>query len=212
MALKSYFTGKTGFKFWGSIILMVIVLLGVPVGAFYLLDTITHHGEKIEVPSVVGKFKYDAEDMLRERGLTAVITDSTYRKSVAPGTVLEQKPNAGYEVKSGRVVYLTVNMMGEPTLALPDVVRGGSLREAQATLKSLGFKLTPNEVMIGRPKDLVIGVKQNGKNVHPGETVSRERPLTIIVGGGEPDPVDSLSMDEMESDINPEDNDFDFEL
>ena len=69
MALKTYFTGKTGLKFWANIILMVLVIVAVPVVTFYLLDAFTHHGEKIEVPSVLGKSLNDAEGMLTMRTL-----------------------------------------------------------------------------------------------------------------------------------------------
>ena len=187
MAIKDYFKGKSGKRFWTNILLMVLLIVAVPVVTFLLLDSFTRHGEKIEVPNVVGKSLYSAEGMLNDRGLVAVVVDSTYDKSAMRGSVLEQSPKAGYEVKGGRVVYLTVNMRGEPIVPLPDVVNHGSLREAVSLLKSLGFKLTPHEVLTGRPKDLVIAVKQGGREVFPGQKVSRERMLTIVIGGGEID-------------------------
>ncbi|MBQ6964088.1 MAG: PASTA domain-containing protein [Bacteroidaceae bacterium] len=212
MALKNYFTGKSGVKFWVNIILMVLIIVAVPTVTLYLLGTFTHHGEKIEVPSVVGKSVFDAEDMLRERGLVAVVVDSVYRKSAAPGSVLDQSPKAGYEVKGGRVIYLTVNLHGAPVIRFPDVVGHGSLREAVAVLQSLGFKLTPHEQVLGRPKDLVVGVKQGYREVHAGEMVTRDRALTIVIGGGE---IDSTMMEDEDSlggvDIEGGD-DFDIEL
>ncbi len=209
MALKTYFTGKTGAKFWGSLVLMVLIILAVPVVTFYLLDTFTHHGEKIEVPSVVGKPAFEAEQMLKERDLVSIISDSTYDKAAAPGSVLDQSPKAGCEVKGGRVVYLTVNLKGEPMVRLPRV--DGSLREVQAALSALGFKFTANEVVYDRDKDLVIGVKQGVKMLHAGENVSRDRAVTIIVGGGETP--DSLKVHEVEDEEGEEvSNDFDIEL
>ena len=52
MALKNFFTGKSGVKFWVNIVMMVLIIVAVPVGALYMLDSFTHHGEKIEVPNV----------------------------------------------------------------------------------------------------------------------------------------------------------------
>ena len=173
--------------------LMVAVVIAVPVAAFYMLDIFTHHGEKIEVPSVTDKMLADAEAMLAERDLVAVVSDSVYDKYAAPGSVLDQMPKAGYEVKAGRVVYLTVAMENMPTVALPDVVSHGSLREAEATLRSLGFKLTENELVEGKPLELVVGVKQGGKEIFAGDMVPRDKPLTLLVGAGE---VDSLMMDD----------------
>ena len=218
MALKDFFTGKSGTKFWANIILMVLVIVAIPIAALYMLDSFTHHGEKIEVPNVVGKSLYDAETMLKDRGLLAMVVDSVYDKRAPKGSVLEQTPKSGFEVKGGRMVYLTVNLKGEPMAQLPDVVGHGSLREAVALLQSLGFKLTAHKPVIGRPKDLVLGVKQGARDVHAGETIPRDRALTLVIGGGE---IDSTMYDEEEDldfdglgieGIDEDGEDFDIEL
>ena len=218
MALKNFFTGKSGAKFWVNIVLMVLVIVAIPIVALYMLDSFTHQGEKIEVPNVVGKSLYDAETMLKDRGLLAMVVDSVYDKRAPKGSVLEQTPKSGFEVKGGRMVYLTVNLNGEPMAQLPDVVGHGSLREAVALLQSLGFKLTAHKPVIGRPKDLVLGVKQGNRDVHAGETIPRDRALTLVIGGGEIDSTmyddeedldyDGLGIDGMDEDG----EDFDIEL
>lgn len=217
MALKNFFTGKSGVKFWVNIVMMVLIIVAVPVGALYMLDSFTHHGEKIEVPNVLGKSLYDAETMLKDRGLVALVVDSMYDKSAPRGSVLEQSPKSGYEVKGGRMVYLTVNLKGEPMAQLPDVVGHGSLREAVALLQSLGFKLTAHKPVLGRPKDLVLGVKQGTRDVHAGETIPRDRPLTLVIGGGEIDSTmyeDEFDVEDDYEDVNIDEDgeDFDIEL
>lgn len=217
MALKNFFTGKSGVKFWVNIVMMVLIIVAMPVGALYMLDSFTHHGEKIEVPNVLGKSLYDAETMLKDRGLVAVVVDSVYDKSAPRGSVLEQSPKSGYEVKGGRMVYLTVNLKGEPMAQLPDVVGHGSLREAVALLQSLGFKLTAHKPVLGRPKDLVLGVKQGTRDVHAGETIPRDRPLTLVIGGGEIDSTmyeDEFDVEDDFEDVNIDEDgeDFDIEL
>ncbi len=217
MALKNFFTGKSGVKFWVNIVMMVLIIVAVPVGALYMLDSFTHHGEKIEVPNVLGKSLYDAETMLKDRGLVALVVDSVYDKSAPRGSVLEQSPKSGYEVKGGRMVYLTVNLKGEPMAQVPDVVGHGSLREAVALLQSLGFKLTAHKPVLGRPKDLVLGVKQGIRDVHAGETIPRDRPLTLVIGGGEIDSTmyeDEFDVEDDFEDVNIDEDgeDFDIEL
>lgn len=217
MALKNFFTGKSGVKFWMNIVMMVLIIVAVPVGALYMLDSFTHHGEKIEVPNVLGKSLYDAETMLKDRGLVALVVDSMYDKSAPRGSVLEQSPKSGYEVKGGRMVYLTVNLKGEPMAQVPDVVGHGSLREAVALLQSLGFKLTAHKPVLGRPKDLVLGVKQGIRDVHAGETIPRDRPLTLVIGGGEIDSTmyeDEFDVEDDFEDVNIDEDgeDFDIEL
>ena len=77
MALKTYFKGVKGLLFWLNVILALGVLVGVPYLAFELLDTYTHHGEKVEVPNVVNMQGFDAEKMLDEKGLVAIVTTTT---------------------------------------------------------------------------------------------------------------------------------------
>jgi hypothetical protein len=67
---------------------------------------------------------------------------------------------------------------------------------------------------MGSPKDLVLGVKQGGRDVHAGEMIPRTRMLTLVVGGGE---VDSLAVEreDMEAealDQEGDGEDFDIEL
>ena len=192
MNIKAYFTGKSGVVFWVNIVLMCVVLVGVPVGGFYALNEFTHHGEKIEVPKVVGKSAYVATEALEAAGLRVVIADSLYSTKARPGAVLEQTPRGGCQVKSGRIVYLTINQRGEPMVKFPDIVHNSSLREAEAQLKVLGFSLTPCERVEGQPRDFVVGVRQGTRDLHTGEMVSRERALTILAGAGEQD---SLELD-----------------
>lgn len=220
MALIHFFKGKSGAKFWVNIVLMILLVTAIPVLTFYMLGSFTHHGEKIEVPNVVGKSFGEAENMLEERDLMALVIDSIYDKRAPKGVVLEQSPKPGYEVKGGRVIYLTVNLSGEPMADLPDVVGQGSLRQAVATLQSAGFKLTAHKVVMGRPKDLVIGVKQGMRDVRAGENIPSERPLTLVVGGGEyeidDEEEDSLGIDfdteGMDTESEESGEDFDIEL
>jgi beta-lactam-binding protein with PASTA domain len=185
MGLKKYFKGKTGLIFWINVVLALGLLFCIPVIAFNTLDSYTNHGEKVSVPSVIGKSFREASQTLDKSGFVAIITDSTYKKSAKPGSVLEQTPKSGTLIKSGRIVYLTVNLKGEPLVKMPDLVGNCSFREAEITLKSLGFKLTAPQYVEGADKDQILRIKQGNRDVHAGESISRERSLTLYVGAGE---------------------------
>jgi beta-lactam-binding protein with PASTA domain len=193
MALKTYFKGVKGLLFWLNVILALGVLVGVPYLAFELLDTYTHHGEKVEVPNVVNMQGFDAEKMLDEKGLVAIVSDSDYNERKKPGVVLAQMPKPGNEVKGGRIIYLTINRRGEAPARMPDLIRNTTVRIAERQLKQLGFNLTPTQYVEDEPKDLVVGIKQGMSNVYGCEMVSRDRAITIIAGKGIV--VDSLEMD-----------------
>ena len=194
MSIKAYFCGKSGLWFWGNIVMMFVVLVGAIFAVFSLLGEFTHNGEKIEVPRVVGSSMEMAERTLENARLRYAVADSMYNPKIPGGAVIEQTPRAGSFVKSGRIIYLTVNMMGEPMVKFPDIVGNSSLREAEAQLRVLGFSLTPPDRIDNQPRDFVIGVRQGLRNLNAGEMVSRERALTILVGAGE---VDSISEEEL---------------
>ena len=203
MGLKKYFTGKTGVAFWFNVILAIGVLIYIPTLIFNSLDSYTNHGEKVSVPALAGMSLYEAESLLSEKGFGAVISDSTYKKSAKPGAILDQNPKAGSMIKPGRIVYLSINLMGEPLVKLPDLAHNCSMREAEIKLKSLGFKLTAPQYVVGQDKDMVLMVKQGRREIRGGDMVSRERALTLYVGAGEEDN-DTIVFDD-ESILNSED-------
>jgi beta-lactam-binding protein with PASTA domain len=176
-----------------NVLLAVGIVSAVPYAAFAMLDTFTKHGEKIEVPQVVNKTYTEALEMLENSDLVAVVSDSIFDKNFAPGTILSQNPTAGNEVKSGRQIYLTVNMKGLPPVKMPDLVRNSTERIAEMRLKQLGFKLSTTQTIEGEPSGLVIYIKQGSRRLHAGEMVTRDLPLTIYAGAGFPE--DTLDVD-----------------
>lgn len=184
MKTKEFF-GKfcSKFLFWNLIAMALVVILLV-VGVNYGLDWYTHHGESIRVPNIEGMRITKAREMMEERGLEIVVTDSGYNKRLPADCVLTQSPGAGLTVKSGHTIYVTINSSNSPSVAIPDVVDNCSYREAEAKLISLGFKVLPPQYVTGE-KDWVYGVSCNGRKVSTGERISIEQPLTLLVGSGQ---------------------------
>ena len=152
------------------------------------MEKYTRHGEKIEVPDINGMLLNDAEYALERAGLKAFISDSSYNRNLPAGTILDQFPQKGSLVKSGRSIYLVINARQTPTLPIPDIADNCSLREAEAQLKALGFKIGPIEYVSG-DKDWVLAVKCKGQNVYAGERVPIDMPVVLVVG------TDEVSMD-----------------
>lgn len=189
---------------WGNILAMVLVTVAICFGLWMWMDRYTLHGEKISVPDVVGQFEASAVYQIETLGLEAVVADSGYNRKLPPGTVLDQLPAAGAEVKSGRSVYLTVNSSSAPMLVMPDIADNCSMREAQARLSSLGFKLGPVQYIPG-DKDWVIAVKCHGRYVMRGERVPAETYITLVVGSGnDEDMADTLEAGDEEEVYLPE--------
>lgn len=192
MKASEFFRKITSLYLWANLFAMACVVVVICIGVKYGLDIYTHHGEAITIPNVKNKSFKDAQNIFDQVGLEVVVSDTGYVKSLPPGCVLEQSPEAGERVKSGHVVYLTINASKTPTLTLPDIIDNSSLREAIAKLSSMGFKLGMPKFVSGE-KDWVYGVIVNGKSVVAGDKISVEDSVYIQVGNGLRDLADSVN-------------------
>lgn len=183
MEAKEFF-GKFASGFlWGNILAMVLVVVALAFGVKYGLDAYTRHGEGIEVPKVEGMVYQNARALMEERGLYLVVTDSGYNKRLPANSILVQNPDPGMKVKQGHTIYVTVNSPSSPSFAIPDLVDNSSIREAEAKLTAIGFKLTPPQQVEGE-KDWVYGILCRGRRVSTGDRISIDSPLTLLVGNG----------------------------
>lgn len=183
VTFKEFFSFKNNRFFWLNIIIMIIVLIAAPLIALQWLDDYTRHGQAVVVPDVKGMTLRLAENELDKQTLKSIIIDSSYVKGMPPGAILEQNPSGGSKVKEGRTVYLTINTESAPKIAVPDVMDNSSLRQAEAKLRALGFKLTDPEYISGE-KDWVYSVKYRGRTLKAGEKIPHEAVVTLCVGDG----------------------------
>ena len=171
MTIKEFFSFKTNKYFWVNIVVMIVAVVLIVFGVMKWLDVYTRHGEAVVVPDVKGMTVEEASKMFRNHGLVCVVSDSNYVKNKVAGIVLDVNPGAGQKVKEGRTIYLTINTLSIPLRAIPDVADNSSLRQAQAKVLAAGFKLT--EVPLGAA-------------------------LTLMVGNGENEPLESDSIENVE--------------
>ena len=174
-----------------NLLAMAVVVLLLCLGVGYGLDLYTHHGEGIEVPELKGMRYQKAYLLLQEKGLDLVVSDSGYNKTFPADCILAQTPGRGQKVKEGHVVYVTVNSPSSPTFAIPDIVDNSSLREAEAKLTAMGFRLSPPQRITGE-KDWVYGILCRGRRISNGDRVPIDYPLTLMVGSGAYDDTDSV--------------------
>lgn len=181
ISFKDFFSFKKNRFFWLNLAGMVIVVIIVCWGTLFWLDRYTHHGESYLVPNVTNKTLAEARHALETQKMKWMIVDSSYVKGTPAGTVLDQKPLGGARVKEGRTVYLTVTTTHVPLIALPDLIDNSSLRQAEAKLKAMGFKVTEPEYVSGE-QDWVYGIKYRGRSLSTGDKIPSEALLTLCVG------------------------------
>ena len=141
MTAREFFHKFNSTYIWGNILAIVILLAILSIGVRFGLDYYTLHGESIVVPNVIHKQYDEAVDIMDKVGLTIEVTDTGYVKELPADCILEQSPVGGKRIKSTHVVYVTINAASAPSLVIPDIIDNNSLREAQAQLLSMGFKV-----------------------------------------------------------------------
>lgn len=185
--------------------LLALALFAVALwfGSQAWMDKFTHHGEGIEVPDLIGQKVTDAQEGLISLELQGLVVDSVYDKHKPAGIVLDQKPEAGATVKSGRQIYLTINKSAMDKQPLPSIIGNCTAHQAREILVKNGFIVSNTEYIYGE-KDMLLGVKSNGMSIRNGQYISPDTPLTLVVGNNM---TESNENSEDYDDINAEEDD-----
>lgn len=166
-----------------NLLAMLLVGILLIVAAMWGLNIWTEHGKVQVVPDVRTLTVKEAEQTLRGCNLHYEVFDSVYGSHGARGSVVEQVPPPGNRVKPGRTVYLTINAFETKKVTLPELV-GTSVRQARATLQSLGFTDIREVRVPSDYRDLVISVKSMGVPLRAGTVISLSSPMVIEIGEG----------------------------
>ena len=168
---------------WGNLLAVFITIIALFIALICWLNAYTHHGEGFEMPDLYGVNYQKAQSDLEENGLLLVVNDSSYNKALPSGCILTQQPEKGMMVKQGRIVYVTINSLTMPRVAIPDLIDNSSYREAEAKLSALDFKMLPPKLIDGE-KDWVYGIQLDGRNLSAGDMVAKESQLVLVIGNG----------------------------
>ncbi|MDR1610978.1 MAG: PASTA domain-containing protein [Candidatus Symbiothrix sp.] len=197
-------------------LLLVILFFAILVsGISVWLNAYTNHGESVEIPDVKAMKLEVAKPLFEAKELACQVIDSTYNKTVSPGTIIETIPPVGSKVKKGRTVYIRLNSYSSGMISIPDV-RDVSHRQATAMLKALGFERIETRWVEGHFRDLVIGVEYRGQTLQIKEKVPANAVLTLLVSSGSSAREQLLdSLEEIPTQLDEEliegsDNSFDF--
>src|ERR1700748_3084647 len=123
-------------SFRNTLLLAIGSVIAVVLIAFFSLSFYTHHGEGIPVPQLKGMQVERAINLLKDQGFGYHV-DTVYVGDATPGTIIEQDPDAGTNVKENRVIYLTMVTLSAPPVALPDIEQTPYI-SAVATLSNAG--------------------------------------------------------------------------
>ena len=165
--------------------LAIASVLGVAaiVGLYYWLDAYTEHGETVATPDFTGVPINDIEAFADTTDVEWIIVDSLYTDELPKGTVAEQEPVPGYQVKRGRRIYLTVNAVLPKQVTIPNV-RNLSLRQAKAVLESVGLKLGELQYKPDIAKNAVLDQLINEEPTTGGQLAVMGTVIDLVLGDG----------------------------
>jgi len=169
-------------KLWFNFLLVIVVCVILFMLFFSSLGLMTHHGEETKVPNVTGQSVDEAVKNLTTMGFDVKV-DSTYEPTKKALMVLQQMPEVGEIVKTGRALFLTVNKSVPPNTAMPKVV--------DLTFRSAMLILQSNRLVVGdtilRPdiaKGVVLEQLFDGKQIAPGTMIPQGSIITLVIGDG----------------------------
>jgi len=165
-----------------TILLAIGSVIAVALIAFYSLDFYTRHDSGVPVPKLTGMQINNALNILKQQGF-GVSIDSVYVLDQAPGTVVEQDPDAGTEVKENRVIYLKIVKNQAPPVALPDILDAPYI-SAVATISNYGLKVGDTTYRSDIARDHVLEVRFAGQAIQPGSKLPKGSKIDLVLGDG----------------------------
>jgi beta-lactam-binding protein with PASTA domain len=173
----------TSQPFWVNVLAAILLIFIIGFIFFVSLGFITRHGETVRVPQELGKKVDDARQQLESGGFRVVIQDSSYIDSLPALTVLRQSPVADAQVKVNRTVFLTINKMEPPMVAMPDVV-SYSFRSAVMTLQSQRLVMGDTIYRADFAKNTVLDQLYQGQTIRPGTLIPEGTRITLVLANG----------------------------
>jgi eukaryotic-like serine/threonine-protein kinase len=169
---------RRGRRAAGWIALALAVLLVFVLAAF-LTSRLLNSGEKaeVQVPSLIGKTRDQAEQAIRDAGLTVGEVGTRPSEPGNKGKVIDQDPEPGLGRKEGETVNFTIGG-GPATVNVPQVV-GDTYDAAAQQLRAV--KLVPVRVNIDHPEPAGQVLNTDPK---PGSPTNENTQVKVLVSTG----------------------------
>ncbi len=181
MSLPTVFNFLKSKFFWINVGVAILSVIVLTIIVLFSLKFFTKHGEQVAVPDVTGLYVEEADVLLKKQDLSYQVVDSVYVRDKLQGEILEQIPRAESNVKTGRIVYLTINSKSDKMIILPQV-QNVSYRQARATLEAIGFVVSNIEYKPSEFPDLVMGIRVGQTPVRAGDRLRAGASVVLIVG------------------------------
>lgn len=172
--------------FWLNLFAAIVAIIALLWGTLFFVQQYSRHGESQTVPNLIGKTTLEAMQELDNLDLEYAVMDSTFDPDERPLSVISQDPIPDSKVKSGRTIYVTINMTTAPKTEIPHFEVGTSYISVREILESHGLKVGD---IIYKPfeyKDVYLDMKVHGdrKSLQPGSFIPKGTKIDLILGNG----------------------------
>ena len=167
--------------FFKNLVYAGILAIILVAGLWFWLGHITDHGESITVPPLKGLSLDEAVSKLNDRGLEHMVVDSIWSEDAIGGTIVEQIPHEGKEVKENRKILLTIYRYAADAEKLG--IKEGEVAEvAMIKLRNKGIyfdtEYESNMLMDG----MVIRVEKDRKMLEPTTEIRPGEKVKLVIG------------------------------
>ena len=178
MSFKAFLKSKSFLLtlFFAIAITVVIVVITI-----YSIRIYTNHGESLLVPDLLGMELEKVDELLTENDLMYEISDSVYFGGAEPGAVVDQVPVAGFRVKEGRTIFLTICANAPEQVPMPKLT-DISLRQATNILRNVGLVIGNVRYVSSEYPNLVLSQKLDGKEIVVGTMTGKGSQIDLTVG------------------------------
>ena len=180
MKFVTFITSKLFLK---HLAISVGVAIALVLLTLLALRIYTHHGQTIDVPELTGLTIEEAKEKVEKKELRFDLVDSVYNSERKKGTVIDQNPRAGFQVKKNRRILITSNAFNPEKVKMPNVV-GVSHRQAKSMLKSVGLEVGKLIHVPDIAINNVLRQQLDKKEITPGEMIEKGTKIDLVLGSG----------------------------
>ncbi len=178
MSLKTYLASRVFLKNLLLVVAVTFVLL------FFTMQAIriyTNHGESFAVPDFIGMAPEQVEQLVLEKRLNCEVVDSLFMADAPAGSVIAQVPEAGFLVKEGRTVFLTICAQNPEQVAMPKLT-DISFRQAVNLLQGSGLNVGEVTYVFSEYANLVLSQRIGGEDVEVGVMIAKGSAVDLVIG------------------------------
>lgn len=187
--------GKLSFlkqkKFYINILVIVVLSFILLWLAIKMLNAYTRHGKVYEMPDFTGLTTQEVEHTYG-KDYHFILIDSIYSKTQAPGSIVQQDPLPGSQVKHGRNVYYIIVAKTPERTTMPNL-NNLSLRQAIVLLESSGLEVKELQYVDHFARNAICEQRYDGTVIKPGTELIKGSKITLYVGLG-PDRDKKMSL------------------